>query len=468
MLLAAILLASTASRAEDRMLLLDNDRLTVRAHLQAGLNAVAENNLFWNFADTFAPSSDFDPNKQWLEGYLKPGLSFTTDLGGNLTGYGKGSIVVSGTLGIDAYDIGNTGRITLEEGYLGFRSTADKDLSFDVSLGPREFKAGTGMLIANGGNSGFERGALKFGPRKAWEMAALGTLSYDDLNGTVFYLRPNELPGSSSGTTLIGTDLRYDWTPDSFTGVTFGHVLKSTSPYPQAAPDGIGPPTILPDGRDGLNFVNAYAIGTPFPEISENFFAGAEFAYEWNDRIDMSAWAGRAHVGYVFADIAWSPTLALSYQTFSGDDPSTARLERFDPLFYEGSPSNWSTGSKSSMVFINSNVSSYQVSLRVTPTERDTFTLRYAHIRANELLSPIQFGQGTRVETSGGVPSPVAGVTNHHLSDDIFLEYNRVLNPNTYLTVGLSASFPGPGIDSVVQADAPTWTGGFANVVVNF
>ena len=120
------------------------------------------------------------------------------------------------------------------------------------------------------------------------------------------------------------------------------------------------------------------------------------------------------------------------------------------------------------MVFINSNVSSYQVSLRVTPTERDTFTLRYAHVRANELLSPIQFGQGTRVETSGELPSPIAGVTNHHLSDDIFLEYNRVLNPNTYLTVGLSASFPGPGIDSVVQADAPTWTGGFANVVVNF
>lgn len=454
--------------ADDPMLLFDQGGLTVRGHFQAGINAVAEQNLFWNFADTFAPAANFVSDKQWLEGYVKPGLSFTADLGGGVVGYGKGSIVASGTLGIDAYAVGNTGRITVEEGYLGLRSADGKDgLSFDLSLGPREFKAGTGMLIANGGNSGFERGALKFGPRKAWEMAGLGSLSYGDFTGTMFYLRPNELPGSGSGTTLIGADLRYDWTADSFAGATFGHVLESSSPYPQAAPGGVGPPTILPRGREGLNFVDFYAIGTPFPEFSENFFAGAEVAYEWNDRIDLAAWAGRAHVGYVFADVAWSPTIAFAYQTFSGDDPSTSRLERFDPLFYEGSPSNWSTGSKSSMVFINSNVSAYLVSVRVTPTEVDTFTLRFAHVRANELRSPIQFGQGTRVETSGNLPSPVAGVTSRHLSNDIFLEYNRVLNPNTFLTVGVSASFPGAGIKSVA-GDAPIWTGGFANVVVNF
>lgn len=451
------------------MLLLDRDRLVIRAHLQAGLNAVIEHNLFWNFANTFAPSANFNPDKQWLEGYVKPGLSFIKEFDNAPMAYGKISAVASGTLGIDAYGIGDTGRITLEEGYLGLRSADTGRSSFDVSIGPREFKAGTGMLIANGGNSGFERGALKFGPRKAWKMAALGEAGYDDFSGTVFYLQPNELPDTSSSTKLIGTDLRYDWpSVNSFVGLTLGHVLESTSPYPKAAPDGIGAPTILPDARQGLNFVNFYAIGTPLPGVSENFFAGAEVAYEWNNDIDMRAWAARTHVGYTFADLSWSPTIALSYQTFSGDDPSTSRLERFDPLFYEGSPSNWSTGSKSSMVFINSNVSSYQASLRVTPTERDTFTLRYAHIRANELLSPIQFGQGTRVETSGGVPSPIAGATNHHLSDDIFLEYNRVLNPNTFLTVGLSASFPGQGIDSIVNADAPTWAGAFANVVVNF
>ncbi|ASV83755.1 hypothetical protein CES85_4538 [Ochrobactrum quorumnocens] len=32
------------------------------------------------------------------------------------------------------------------------------------------------------------------------------------------------------------------------------------------------------------------------------------------------------------------------------------------------------------MVFINSNVNAFLVSLRVTPTKQDAFTLRYSHI----------------------------------------------------------------------------------------
>ena len=454
--------------ANDRMLLYDAEGLKIRAHLQAGLNGVTENNLFWNFADSLAPSADYNPRKQWLEGYIKPGISFNNDLNERFHLYGKASVVASGTLGTDAYDTGNTGRITLEEAHLGLRTEISAGTVLDFSYGPREYKIGTGMLIANGGNSGFERGALKFGPRKAWKSAAIAKLSYEDFSVTSFYLQPNELPDSSSNTQLLGTELRYDWGTDSFAGLTYGHVIKSSAPYPQAAPDGIGAPSIIPDARKGLNFINVYAIGKPLPHIIENLIAGGEFAYEWNDRVDLSAWAGRVYVGYNFTDTAWSPEFAVAYQTFSGDDPSTSRLERFDPLFYEGNPSSWSTGSKSSMVFINSNVSAYLVSLRVRPTERDTFTLRYAHIRANELRSPIQFGQGTRVETNDGVPSPIAGVTKHHLSDDVIFEYNRVLNPHTYLTVGLSASFPGSGIDSITHNKAPIWAGGFANVVVNF
>lgn len=466
--LGAVLTVSGPALAQDRLLLIDADGLVVRAHFQAGLNGVAEDNLFWNFAQTVAPSANFNPDKQWLEGYVKPGLSFSKDLGDPFTAYGMVSSVASGTLGIDAYDIGNTGRITLEEGYLGLRAGNENAPGFDVSLGPRVYKAGTGMLIANGGNSGFERGALKFGPRKAWKMAGLARTSYDDVLGTAFYLQPNELPDTASNTQLAGFDLRHDWSTNGFAGLTYGNVLESNSPYPKAAPGGVGAPTIIPDGRAGLNFIDLYVVNPPFPERFENFFAGGEFAYEWNDRIDMSAWAGRFYAGYVFVDLPWAPSLAYSFQTFSGDDPNTPELERFDPLFYEGSPSSWSTGSKSSMVFINSNVNVHQISLRVTPTERDTLTLRLAHIRANQLLSPIQFGQGTRVETSGNVPSLITGVTDYHLSNDIFLEYNRTINPNTYLTVGVSVSFPGRGIDSVIDAKAPTWTGGFANVVVDF
>lgn len=117
-MLCGTLLYAGWAHAEDPMILLDRNGFILRAHLQAGLNAVSEHNLFWNYADSFAPSAGFDPKATWLEGYVKPGLSFTQDFG-RIALYGKASAIASGTLGFDAYDTGNTGAVTLEEGYLG-------------------------------------------------------------------------------------------------------------------------------------------------------------------------------------------------------------------------------------------------------------------------------------------------------------------------------------------------------------
>lgn len=54
----------------------DQYGLKVRGHLQFGLNAVAESNLFWNLAATTAAGSSFNLDTEWLEGYVTPGLSF--------------------------------------------------------------------------------------------------------------------------------------------------------------------------------------------------------------------------------------------------------------------------------------------------------------------------------------------------------------------------------------------------------
>ena len=441
------------------MLLHDADGLTVRGHLQFGLNAVAEDNLFWDLAATTAPGSGFDPDTEWLEGYVKPGLSFEKTLDTGAVLYGKLSAVASYTWGTDAFDTGDTGATTLEEAYLAIRGDLGGDLSYDLSLGPRELTLGTGMLVANGATSGFERGALKFGPRKAWEMAAIGRLSSGEVTGTLFYLDPNELPSTDGGNELAGFDLRKDFEEGGYLGATFVSVLESNSPYPR-----IGLPP-LSGARDGTNTLNIYAKTNPFAGALENWTFTGDVAVQRNDNIDLESWAGRVTAGYSFKDVAWSPNLTVGYQTFSGDDPSTATYERFDPLYYQGSPSAWATGSKSASTFINSNVNALSVALRVQPTRQDTFTLRYAHIRANELGSPIQFGQASRVDASGNI---ISGVTDAHLADDVFLEYSRIINRNTFLTAGVSVSFPGAGIDDVVGGSADPWTGGFINVVVNF
>ena len=55
-----------------------------------------------------------------------------------------------------------------------------------------------------------------------------------------------------------------------------------------------------------------------------------------------------------------------------------------------------------------------------------------------------------------------------HLADDVFLEYSRIINRNTYLTAGVSASVPGKGLELAADRDLPVWWGGFVNVVINY
>lgn len=129
-----------------------------RWHFQGGLNAVAERHLFWNLAELSAAGQGYDANKQWLESYVKPGLSLQHALGGGNTLHGKLSAVASYTSGTDAFAEGNTGAVTLEEAYLGWKGATAAGQGYEFSLGRRELKLGTGMLIASGASSGFERG----------------------------------------------------------------------------------------------------------------------------------------------------------------------------------------------------------------------------------------------------------------------------------------------------------------------
>ena len=322
------------------------------------------------------------------------------------------------------------------------------------------------MLISNGGVSGFERGALKFGPRKAWEMAAIGHLKIKDLNFKTFYIQPNELPSNDTENVIAGVDLNITKNPNKFIGISYVNVTNSNAPYPQAAPGGNGAPIINFGGREGLNALIFYAKSYPFNKL-KNLFTSFDYAYQWNERIDLNAWAGRVQLGYDFKKITWTPTLMFHYQLFSGDDPDTPGLERFDPLYYEGSPSAWSTGTKSSMVFINSNLKAFGVTLRMMPSPKDILTLRYTNVSVYELRSPIQFGQAARVEFSDGIPTVVAGVTEPELADDIFIEYNRIISKNIFFNAGVAVSFSGNGINNITNDTSP-WNGGYVNIVFNY
>ncbi|MEM9971989.1 MAG: alginate export family protein [Pseudomonadota bacterium] len=458
---------SAAAQDKDQTTFYDENGLKLRWHFQAGAYFGGESNIFWDLGAATGAGAGFDPDTVWQEFFIKPGISFEYMLDNSALFYGKLSAVSSYTAGTDPFDEGDNGDTTIEEAYLAVRGGSEQ-LSYDVSVGAREFRLGTGMLIATGATSGFERGALKFGPRKAWERSVTAEVSSNGITGSVFFLDPNELPSTNGDNELAGFDLRYDGENGRYLGATYVDVLNSGSPYPQAAPGGIGAPTVITGAREGTETLAVYGGTGGLSGALENWSFTADVALQRNDTVDLEAWAGRVQASYEFDDVTWSPRVTLGYQTFSGDDPDTPELERFDPLYYEGSPAAWATGTKSASTFINSNVNALSLAMQGRPSPRETVTLRYAHIRANELNSPIQFGQATRVDTTGGGANVVSGVSDAHLADDLFLEYFRIINPNAFLTVGLAVSYPGSGIKDIVGSDADPWTGAFINVVINF
>jgi hypothetical protein len=437
----------------------------LKVSIDAGAQFVFQQNSFWNLSDVYAPQENFDPDRSWGEFYVKPGLLLT--LPSAPLGLKAGvSVVASKTVGEDVFAEDGQGRLLLEDAYAAI-SYAGTGWTLDLSGGAQPHVIGSGMLLSDGGVDGFERGALIFGPRRAWAMTGLARLSTGKLTVEAFHLDARELPSSDTRTLVNGARAEVALGQDRFIGLAFAHVPRSDAPYVQAAPGGNGAPTLLFGGRDGLRFVHAYAKVSPITS-APGLWIAADHAWQWNDRIDMRASGGRFELGYMVLESRWRPTLSWTFQRFSGDDPNTARLERFDPLFYEGSPSGWATGTNGSFVFINSNVRAHKLTLSANPSQRDIVTFRYAAVSADKLRSPLQFGQATRPDFTPGAPGLITGVTQRKLSDDILFEYTRIVSPNIYLTAGIAHSWAGPGIDEIALGSAADWTGGFANLVVRY
>jgi Alginate export len=442
----------------------------VKLGVEAGIQIVGESRSFWDLGATFAPGSGYNPDMGWAEGYVKPSVDFEHRFSGSVGLYGGLSVVASGTASKDILDFGDTGRLTLENGFLGLRhGTRGQGFFLDVSAGAQPYRVGSGMLISDGGSDGFERGTLIFGPRQAWAMTGIARIGYGPVSVDAFYLDANELKSSDTGTTLAGAKVEWSLAPNQFVGLAVARVLESTAPWAQAAPGGIGAPVVLLDARDGLSFLNAYGRINPAPAALPGLWIAGDIAYQRDAGQNMEAWGGRIEAGYAFAGWRWTPVVTYGWQTFSGDDPNTTKLERFDPLFYDGGQAGWASGTNGSFVFINSNINAHRLSVNFTITPQDLLTLRYAHVRANELNSPIQFGQATRLGISGGSLGLISGVTKAHLSDDFLVEYTRVLSANAFLTVGAGYSIPGAGLKAAAAPnDLDNWIGGFANLVVKY
>lgn len=444
----------------------EHGKWTIKLEVFAGTQVVAESNAFWGLADVFSPGSNYDADRVWNEAWAIPGVRVNYAASEGVDLYAGLAAAATGNLGRDLFEQGNAGRVSLERLFAGLNlRSASSEATLDLSGGQQPYRLGTGFLIDLGAQNGNQRGAVLVSPRRAWEYSGIAKFGVGRFSADAFVLDDNEITSADPHTTLAGGKVEYrlSETPgDEFLGVSYIHAFDSTMPYIRA------PLTILDNGREGTQTVNPYLRVRPLGKALPGLYAAIEGAYQWNNRIDLSAYAISVEVGHQWQDVAMRPKVSYAFRQYSGDDPGTGDLERFDPLFYDGGVNAFASGSNAALAFYNTNVRTHRVSLNLTATERDFLTFSYWRVEAVEENSPLQFGQGGRLQLINGRPALVSGVPSRHLSDDLYAEYVRMLSPNAYLTLGAGISFPGSGLEGAAGRGLDVWAGALVNLTIAY
>jgi hypothetical protein len=353
-----------------------------------------------------APREQYGPvGNSWLELSVEPGVEARVRTAHGMTLFGEvtGMLTFTGG-GLDAagsnLDPRTPKDFQLEKAYAGWRSgnlfpRLGKD-ALEISGGSQRYTIGTGMLVRTGASNGGKRGADWLAPHTAFQLTGITRLHTGPLLAEAFYLRPNDVPFSS--TDIAGANLEVAL-PAATLGLAYLRFVSSQIPR-----------------RDGLDVWNTRAGVTPVPGIPD-FRIDGEVAFEDNggrsgggygSSID-GAYGGYVEPGYQLSALPWKPRLSYRYALFSGDTPGSDGSRNFDPLFY--SSTDWGTWIQGELLgefqSLNSNLITHQVRLRATPSDSLVVNVIYYHFesatRAPSALTalPASVQQSGRMSSRG-------------------------------------------------------------------
>lgn len=375
----------------------------------------------------------------WGESWIEVGLGGVTQLGdSNMALYGAVTGIGVASRGQDIFRDDPRQTLNLEKAYLGLLwASDDRSRSANISAGRLNFSLNDGFLISQFGsqwNAG-PRPGVYLAPRTTHDLAAVGTFKFDNWTATAFYLDPNEYEPLESDTRLAGFNLRYNFTDRFYADGSIIKVLGSRSRY--AAPTG-------PVGtRDGL-VTYAGHIRWADPGMVPGLWLEGELAHQRHSDFDMSAWAGYATVGYLAQDLPWTPSLSYRFSGFSGDDPATARYERFDAL-YSGGLSEWLQGISLGKVLRPENRLSHRVRLNVAPTKRLNLTFDWFLHQADEL-------------NNIGANPAIAALASKDLGQEFQMTARWAVSEKLYFLGVASVALPGDALKIAAGGNAKPWT----------
>jgi hypothetical protein len=390
------------------------------------------------------------PYSDWAEGYIHTGLYGITPLNDNISVYAGLSGIYSASVGQELFTDRTRGHFGVEDAYVGVvggtTTTQGDRLVLNASIGRQRFGVGDGFLIANTASNGSTRGALQSNPRWAADRLALFQARYNNTKIEAFDLDPDELPLVDSRTRILGVNLETRLRADLDVGAMYLYVPQSHFQY-----------FTLSDtfSREGLQVYNGRFRWQPNPAGAGPFLAG-EAALQRNERINMRATGATAEIGYSFADtLPWSPTLSYRYAAFSGDNPSTSRFERWDPLLSGDNGERWVQGINHFKVFQNSNLQTHRLQLRLRP-----------HGQV-EIVPQIWVFMSDSARNLGGNPA-FSFLSGKYLGYEANLTMKWFISPRWMLQGHVAATFPSSTVDRTIGARAEPWISTMAFLRASF
>lgn len=416
-LLSSAILAAPAAFADYTLYDQGGTKFTFNADLVVA--GFANNNSWFGKSESFL-GADTDT---WAELGFEPQFSLETPLGGG-TFYGKLSAVYTDTFSDDAsgltIGLDDTEELTLEQGHIGWRTsdlfTGLEDDTFSISIGRQDYVIGSGLLVADGGGDGAERGGWYLGMRKAFRTSAIVRLSSKALLAEAFYLENQPREGGIEGD-IFGGNVEYRFGDRVTLGGTY--LLADAKDIPAA---------------DELDVFSGRASWKPLAGLT----LSGEYVHQESDQIDADGWFAQA--AFEAKDLPWSPVFSYRYAQFDGDDPATATNEGFRSIAYGYTDyGTWYQGEITGNYPLgNSNLKSHMLRAKMQTTEKVTLNLIYYNFKLDH-------------------PSALAsGVTSDDWGGEVDFIVDWAATDKIYVIGVAAALFPGEAAEQWVGGD-DTW-----------
>lgn len=390
-----------AGKTKDLPVLWKSGRSYLRLQVNGGLGAFADNGPWFGNASAFtgtSPIADDPPGPGttgWVEASVETGIHGYAQLGkAPVYAYGALTWFTTMAAGHDLFRSDPRAVTRIEKAYAGILfKPENSSVSAQFSAGRQNWQLYEGFLFSqfSGAANAGPLPGLYSNPRTAFEETYIGKVKVGRFSGEWFYVDPEELDFVESRTAFRGINLQYTTRKNYFGAFAYYDVPRSKTTFPNPAGERVP--------RKGQRTMNVRLgsrsfLNTPGLEVI------GETAHQWNPGNNVGADAGYVSGGYTFLKKRWQPSLTYRFAHFGGDDPQTAKYERFDAPLSSGLD-NWVQGVSFKKVVTNSNLNSHRVRFNISPQKTLSFTFDYFY-----LFAPVRSPGGNSVygqEVNGAI-----------------------------------------------------------------